>query len=76
MTETFHQYKGYQIVIKQTMKRHKGQKVRTIAYRFHVWTPEEHQYISKKSESLATEADALRVAQQMIDTTFTTVEGM
>lgn len=67
VTETVYQYKGCRIAIKQTMKRYKGQRVRTVAYRFHIWTPKEYQYISKKSESLATEEEALNAAQQIVD---------
>lgn len=77
MIETFHDYKGCQIAIKQTMKRHKGQRARTIGYRFHIWTPEElgrYQYISKKSEALATESEAFGTAQQVIDIIFKVLE--
>jgi hypothetical protein len=71
--EVFYEYRDCQIAIKQTMKRHKGQRVRTIGYRFHVWASEglgRHQYISKKSEALATEAEAFGAAQQVIDIIF------
>ena len=74
MIETFHEYKGCQIAIKQTMKRHKGEKVKTIAYRFCISTPDECQYISKKSEALPTKADTLDAAQQIVDTIFKVLE--
>jgi len=74
MIETFHEYKGCQIAIKQTMKRHKGEKVKTIAYRFCISTPDEYQYISKKSEALATEAETLDAARQIIDIIFKPLE--
>ena len=74
MAETFHDYNGCRITIKQTMKRHKGQRVRTVAYQFHVWTLEGHQYISKKSELLIMGEEALSVAQQIVDTIVETLE--
>ena len=74
MIETFHEYKGYQVAIKQTTKRHKGQRLKTVAYRFCISTPGEHQYISKKSETLPTKADTLDAAQQIVDTIFKVLE--
>lgn len=77
MIETFHEYKDCQIAIKQTMKRHKGQRVKTVAYRFHIWTPEEigqRQYISKKSEALPMETETLDAARQIIDIIFKVLE--
>lgn len=80
MTQNFHEYSFYdykncRIAIKQTMKRHKGQRVRTLAYRFKIWTADnKHQYTSNKSESLPTESAALRAAQQIVDTIFKVLE--
>ena len=77
MSERFYSYRGCGIIVKEMFKRHKGQIVRTIAYCFHIWTPDElgqQQYRSKKSESFSTEGEALEAAQRVIDAIFTVIE--